>query len=201
MNKKIVRGETALETLYLNCEWADHPERSLGKTWWQLRESGLDPSCLIWKGPSRSTSSTFGYFTFEGKTYSTHRLAVEEEYGYRPNRLRNTCGETLCINTNHWEETEKDARPNRGAPVARVSHVKLDRHHLNPWRVRLIACQTMIADYYYSTESHARKAADRLTRWASVWYWDSLTGDLPEYLLSSVPSRLELISKSARFPD
>lgn len=201
MNKKTVRGETAVETLYLNVKRNPRSDRDLGRLWWELAREGLDTDCLIWTGPRRKTTNNFGYFTFEGKTYVTHRLAVETEYGYRPNKLANLCGESLCINVDHWQETELDAPPNRGVPVARVAKSDDRKNPLNPWRVRLFGCQTLIADYYYSTEQEARKAAGRLSRWARVWDWGTLTCNLPQYLFSSVPSRLELISKSARFPD
>lgn len=192
MNKKTVRGETAVETLYLNTEWV---YRGYAPEYLEL-----DP-CLIWTGPSRRTTNNFGYFTFEGKTYVTHRLAVEEEYGYRPNKLTNLCGESLCINVDHWQETELEALPNRGVPVARVVKVDDRKNPVHPWRVRLIGCQTLIADYYYSTEQQARKAAGRLNWWAWWWPWDTYTDGVPQELLQKVPSRLELISKSSRFPD
>lgn len=201
MNKKTVRGKTPVETLYLNFEWKPRWGSELGILWWKLFNQGLETDCMIWTGPSRKTTNNFGYFTFEGKTYVTHRLAVDEEYGYRPNKLANLCGESLCINAHHWQETELDAPPNRGVPVARIVKVDDFKNPLNPWRVRLLGCQTLIADYYYATEQEAQEAAGRLTRWSRWWPWSTYTDGVPPLVLQQVPSRLELISKSARFSD
>lgn len=200
MNKKTVRGDTPAETLYLNFEWKPRCGSELGILWWELFNQGLETDCMIWTGPRRKTTNNFGYFTFEGKTYVTHRLAVEEEYGYRPNKLTNLCGESLCINAHHWQETEMAALPNRGVPVARVVKVDDRKNPVHPWRVRLIGCQTLIVDYYYSTEQQARKAAGRLNWWARGYNWRVFTVGVPWYVRLERPSRLELIS-SPRFYD
>lgn len=61
--------------------------------------------CWIWQGVAKEGTS--GKFGFLGKTIYPHRLLFEQRFGkLGKSRIKNTCGDKLCVNPDHWERID-----------------------------------------------------------------------------------------------
>lgn len=174
-----IKGNDPVDTLYKNVKYVDRGFL-LGGQFHSIEES----TCLLWTGPKREG---YGIFSQDGREYLAHRLAVEEEWGYRPRKLRNTCGERSCIVTGHWEETAIKSHPSIGTPKAHVVHYP----DYGSWRVRFKVCGEILVEYYYPTEQSARRAEAFISQWASGYDWKTFENGIPQEVKDAVPGRIE----------
>lgn len=176
------KGSNPVDTLYKNVKYVDRGFLPGG----QFRTIE-ECDCLLWTGPTRMG---FGIFSQDGREYLAHRLAAEEEWGYRPRKMRNTCGEKACINLYHWEETAIKSHPSVGTPKAHVVHYP----DQGSWRVRFKACGEILVEYYYYSEQTAQRAEAFISRWASGYDWKTFEDGIPQEVKDAVPGRIEAIA-------
>ena len=174
-----IKGSDPIDTLYKNVKYVDRGFLVGGQ--FQTVE---EAQCLLWTGPKRLG---YGIFSQDGREYLAHRLAAEEEWGYRPLKLRNMCGEKSCISPDHWEETTTKAHPSIGTPKAHVVHYP----DLGLWRVRFKACGEILVEYYYRSELFARRAEAYISEWASGYDWKTFENGIPQEVKDAVPGRIE----------
>jgi len=77
-----------------------HPDRTKGKV-----------GCRVWDGNIRTDE--WGFYQYgvavgpSGKRTAVHRILWEDKYGpLGDNTLVNVCGNTLCVNPDHWTATK-----------------------------------------------------------------------------------------------
>lgn len=92
----------------------------MDRFWSKVDSTG---DCWLWRA-GRDTAG-YGQFRYEGKNTKAHRVAFILHYGYRAGRVKQTCGNRLCVNPSHLEDTsagidEKTIKQIRSIPMSRT---------------------------------------------------------------------------------